>query len=112
MGFTIFKIALSATIITFASWLSGKKPELAGFIIALPIATMLVLPFSYAEYSDPENSIKFARSILAAIPLSLTFFIPFLLAHKLPFGFWGIYFSAISCLVCAYFVHRWITGFF
>ena len=43
MFFSALKIAISACVIAFASWLSKQKPDLAGFIIALPLGTMLVL---------------------------------------------------------------------
>ena len=110
MILTALKIVISASVIAFASWLSGKKPELAGFIIALPLATLLALPFSYAQYADPQASIRFAQSILAAVPLSLVFFLPFLLADKIPLGFWGLYGLGLALLVGAYFMHRWIMG--
>ena len=105
MFFSVLKIAISACVIAFASWLSNKRPELAGFIIALPLATMLVFLFSYAEYRDPAASIRFAKSIFAAIPMSLLFFVPFLLADRLPFGFWGIYALGFALLVAGYFAH-------
>lgn len=70
----VFKMCLSAGVIAFASWLSGKRPELAGFIIALPLVTLLVLPFSFMEYQDAEKTVRFAQSIFIAIPLSLLFF--------------------------------------
>lgn len=108
MLFSALKIAISACVIAFASWLSGKKPDLAGFIIALPLGTMLVLFFSYAEYHDPAASVRFAKSILAAVPLSLLFFVPFLIADKLPFGFWGIYAVGFILLVAGYFAHVFI----
>ena len=38
MFWPIVKILISACVISFASWLSNKKPELAGFIIALGAA--------------------------------------------------------------------------
>lgn len=108
MFFPALKIAISACVIAFASWLSGKRPDLAGFIIALPLSTMLVLAFSYAEYHDPAASIRFAKSILVAIPISLLFFVPFLFADKLPFGFWGVYASGFALLVVGYFAHGFI----
>ena len=108
MGFALAKILISALVIAFASWLAGKRPELAGFIVALPLVTLLALAFSYAEYQNPENSVTFARSIFVAIPLSMTFFIPFLLAEKIPGGFWVLYGSGILCLTLSYFVHRFI----
>lgn len=106
----VVKVLISAIIIAFSSWLAGKRPELAGFIIALPLATLLALPFSYAEYKDPQASIRYAKSIFLAVPLSLMFFVPFLLADKLqeviPGGFWGLYITGLACLVMAYFIHR------
>lgn len=114
MLFTVFKIFFSAGIIAFASWLSGKKPEMAGFIIALPLVTLLALPFSYAEYQDPQASIKMAQSIFVAVWISFLFFLPFLFADKLPVGFWGLYISGLVLLTGGYFIHKWVmtSGFF
>lgn len=112
MWFMVFKIGVSACVIAFASWLSGKRPDLAGFIIALPLVTLLALPFSYAEYQNADTSIDFAKSIMVAVPLSLSFFIPFLFANKImaampaEFGFWGIYGLGLACLIAAYFIHQ------
>ena len=41
----IAKVLLAALVIAFASWLSGKKPELSGFIIALPLQVLSQLHF-------------------------------------------------------------------
>lgn len=118
MWFMVFKIGLSACVIAFASWLSGKRPDLAGFIIALPLVTLLALPFSYAEYQNAETSINFAKSIMVAVPLSLAFFIPFLFADKImaampsEFGFWGIYGLGLVCLIGAYFAHQYAIKLF
>jgi hypothetical protein len=104
------KVAIAVSVILGANWLANHaKPGLAGFIIALPVSSMLVLAFSYAEYKDPEASIKFAQSILSAIPLSLLFFVPFLAAKKLPFGYWGVYASGVLLLAGGYLAHYLIT---
>jgi len=108
MFFSALKIAISACVIAFASWLSNKKPDLAGFIIALPLSTMLVLAFSYGEFHDPAASVRFAKSIFVAIPLSLLFFVPFFLADKLNIGFWGLYACGFALLVIGYFAHTFI----
>lgn len=110
MGLTIFKIMLSAGVIAFSSWLSGKKPELAGFIMALPLATLLVLPFSYIEYQDAEKTVRFAQSILTAVPLSLLFFVPFLMAQKLQWPFWGLYGAGLTLLTGGYFAHKFLMN--
>lgn len=108
MFFSALKIAISACVIAFASWLSNKKPDLAGFIIALPLSTMLVLAFSYGQFHDPAASVRFAKSIFIAIPLSLLFFVPFLLADKLNIGFWGIYAAGVALVIAGYFIHGFI----
>lgn len=102
------KIILSACIIAFASWLSGKRPELAGFIIALPLMSLLALAFSYSEYQNADASVRFAKSIVTAVPLSLLFFVPFLLAQRLNLGFWTLYAGGIALLAAGYFIHVWI----
>lgn len=40
------KILISGIIIAYASWLSGKNPILAGFIIALPLMSIMSIAFS------------------------------------------------------------------
>ena len=104
MPFTI-KIFVAAGLIAFASWLSGRKPVLAGFIIALPLSSLISLAFSYWEYRDMERLNEYARSILVAVPLSLVFFIPFLLNKWLKMSFGVTMLSAIGLLAVAYFIH-------
>ena len=94
--FFIFKILLSAIVIAGASWLSGKYPKLAGFIIALPLATL----------------IAFAKSILIGVPASYFFFLPFFFAKSLNMNFWLIYSSGLAFLVVAFFVHKYVVSFF
>ena len=102
-------ILVSATVISFASWLSGRLPTLAGFFVALPLATMLVLPLSYREHGSAESSILLANSIFVAIPISLGFFLPFLLANRIGLTFWQAYAFGCLALPLGFFVHRAVT---
>jgi hypothetical protein len=104
----IVKILLSSAILVGASWLAGKNSVLAGFIIALPLMSMLAILFSYLQYRDMARINEFANSILIAVPLSLTFFIPFLLNKWLKMGFALTYILAIGCLAAAYLLHSLI----
>ena len=106
----LIKILLAASVIAFASWLSGKKPELSGFIIALPIASIIAIAFSYLEHKNTENTIIFAKSILVGVPVSYVFFLPFFLAKNLNMNFWLVYGLGIILLVIGYFVHKYITS--
>jgi putative Ca2+/H+ antiporter (TMEM165/GDT1 family) len=71
------KILIAATLISFASWLSGQYPKLAGFIIALPIASLIAIIFSYYEHQDVEKTITFTKSILLLYLLVIYFFYHF-----------------------------------
>ena len=94
---------------TLAEGLKALRKS-AGWIIALPISSMLALLFAQAEHRDSAKSIEFARSILVSIPLSLVFFVPFLFAERLRLGFPALYGSGVALVTVAYFVQRWMTS--
>jgi hypothetical protein len=102
-------VFVSAVVISFASWLSGRLPSTAGFIVALPLATMLVLPLSFREHGSTETSILLAKSIFVAIPISATFFLPFLLSHRFSLSFWQAYAFGCVALLVGFLIHRAVT---
>ena len=95
---------ISAVVIGIVAWISRRYPATGGFIIALPLATILVLPLAYLQHRDPDSAFDMARSILVALPITLLFFIPFLLRDRL--SFWGAYAIGCALLPMGYFVHR------
>ena len=107
----VFKVIISGIIISFASWLSLKKPSLAGFIIALPLVSILSIIFSYLEHKDLDKTLLFAKSILIGIPASLLFFLPFFFGKNLGLSFFSIYALGIIFLIIGYFLHRFVTNF-
>ena len=107
MWFAI-KTLLAGIIIAFASWLSGKKPVLAGFIIALPLISMISILLSYLEHKDMSKVNQFAISIVVAVPLSLSFFVPFILNRWLKLSFWPTYLMAFGFVALAYLLHSWL----
>lgn len=110
MAIAILKVLVAASVISFTSWLSAKKPELAGFIIALPIASILVLAFSYLEHHNAQTSITFAKSIMIGVPVSWLFFLPFFFAEKFNYGFWVSYAVGIILLFIGFLLHRYIIS--
>lgn len=105
MWLAIGKTIIAAVLISFVSWLSGKKTGLAGFLTALPLTTLLALAFSHMEWGNSDQSVEYAKSVFIAIPVSLLFFIPFLFAQKLNLGFWACYSSGVALLGVGYFIH-------
>ena len=108
----VLNVLVSAVAISFASWLSGRSPTLAGFLVALPLATLLVLPLSYREHADPAASILLAKSIFVAIPISLGFFLPFLLSDRLGLSFWQAYGLGCGALPVGFLIHRALVRVF
>ena len=109
MLLAVSKTLIAALLITFVSWLSGKKSHLAGFLTALPLTSMLALAFSYVEWGDSNQSVEYAKSVFIAVPISLLFFLPFLFAQKLNLNFWNCYFIGVVLLAIGYFIHSKIS---
>ena len=105
MAWMIAKTFLAAGTIAFTSWLAQSQPRWAGFIIALPLSSMLALAFNYAQFQDRSQSFAFAKSILVGVPLSLLFFVPFLFAEKLGWGFWSLYALGIIAVLGGFSLH-------
>ena len=106
----VFNIFLSAILISTALWISKSNPILGGFIVSLPLSTLIVLALSRIQGSNSEVSSTLAKSIFVGIPASTVFFVPFLLAEKLKLGFWTCYVSGFCLLGLGYFVHRYLVS--
>ena len=109
--FFIFKTLLAGLIIAFSSWLAGQHPRMAGFIIALPMASLIAIAFVYFEHNNVEKTILYAKSILIAVPVSYLFFLPFFFAKQFSMNIWMIYGSGILLLAVGYFIHRYFVNF-
>ena len=107
---TLFKLVVAASVIAFASWLSQKRPELAGFIIALPLASLIALALGHVQHGETEKSILFAKSILVGVPVSYLFFLPFFVPTLAKQGFWTTYGIGIALLGLGYLIHRQIIS--
>ena len=88
---TIAKFLFTASVIVFSSWLSQKRPDLAGFIIASPLASLLELALTHLQQGDAEKSIAFGQRILLAVPVSYLFLMPFFIPKIAERGFWLVY---------------------
>lgn len=111
MAFAV-NVLISSLVISFCTWLANRFPQLAGFIIALPLSTILVLGLTQIQYGDAEKTFTLAKSILVALMVTLVFFIPFLMAAKLKLGFWQAYVLAIVLAGSTYPLHRYLMRTF
>ena len=110
MIFTL-KALVAGLIIAFSSWLAGQNPRMAGFIIALPMASLIAIAFVYFEHSNVEKTVLYAKSILVAVPVSYLFFLPFFFAKQFNMNFWMIYGTGILLLTLGFFIHKYFANF-
>lgn len=108
MAFAL-NVIVSAVVIATASWLAGRFPTRAGFLIALPLSSMLVLPMSYLEHGNLRASFILAKSIVLAVPVIMIFFLPFLMAERLGLRFWLAYGLGCVLLPVGYLLHQWLA---
>jgi hypothetical protein len=104
-------LLLSAALIAIALWIAKKDQILAGFIVSLPLSTLIVLALSKLQNPDTEISHRLAKSIFVGIPATTVFFIPFLLADRFRLSFWTCYGAGFLLLGMAFFIHRYLVGF-
>ena len=104
----ILKTLIASVLISSVSWLANKNTSLAGFLTALPLTSMLALAFAQIQNSDSAGSIDYAKSVFIAVPLSLLFFVPFLLANKFHLNFWACFVSGVVLLGIGYGIHSQI----
>tara|TARA_B100000575_G_C22976506_1_gene563535 strand:- start:1 stop:345 length:345 start_codon:yes stop_codon:yes gene_type:complete len=102
----VVKAVIASLILVFSSWLVGKKPEIAGFIIALPLVSIIALIFGQIQHGNDENSIIFAKSIFVGVPISYLFFIPFFIPAITKLGFWASLIVGLVLLVGGFFFHQ------
>ncbi len=103
-------VILTSTILSFVLYLSRTNPVLGGFIVSLPLSTLIVLAFSKVQNDDPGNTVAMAKSIFIAVPATLLFFVPFLLADKFRLSFWTSYAMGFGLLFVSFFVHKWVMA--
>ncbi len=104
------KTVFSALLIAGLSTLGTRFPVLAGFFVALPLTSILVLSFTYAQSGDGGQVAKLALSVLSAIPVSMLFFVPFLFYSRFKGSFWLYVLAGVVLLYAGFFVHRAITA--
>ena len=104
----LVNILISALVIGVCTWLTEKRPDLAGFIVSLPLSTILVLALTQFQYQNSEKTIMLAKSISIAIPATLVFFIPFIIADKLKLSFWAAYGSGLCLLIIGFTAHKYV----
>ncbi|MCR4333164.1 MAG: DUF3147 family protein [Sulfuricaulis sp.] len=81
------KVLVAAVIIGIAAEVAKRNPFWGAILIALPLTSILAMSWLYADTRDNALLTQFARDIFVVVPVSLVFFVPFLLETKTRLGF-------------------------
>ncbi len=81
------KVLISAVIIGVATEVAKRYPFWGAVIIALPLTSILAMSWLYVETHNNEQLTQFAQDIFVVVPVSLVFFLPFLVERKSGLGF-------------------------
>ncbi len=76
------KVIGSALVIGIATEVAKRHPFWGAVIIALPLTSILAMSWLYADTHDSLLVTKFARDIFMVLPVSLLFFLPFLIERR------------------------------
>lgn len=100
------KIIVSALVIALATEVAKRDSFWGALIVALPLTSVLAISWLFAETRDNLLVTRFARDILLLVPVSLVFFLPFLLEHKTHAGFGLNLFAGLLMLALAVWLVR------
>ncbi len=81
------KVLISAVAIAVATEVAKRDSFWGAMLVALPLASILAVSWLYAETRDNALVTRFARDIFLLVPVSLVFFVPFLVEGKTRLGF-------------------------
>jgi hypothetical protein len=105
-GLFLAKLLLSALVIALATEVAKRSPFWGALLIALPLTSILAISWLYAETRDNLLVTRFVRDIFVLVPVSLVFFLPFLLETKTRLGFLFNLSAGLLLLALAVFATR------
>ena len=77
--FVAIKILISAIVIATSTEVAKRNPSVGGLILALPIVSIIAFAFMGYQGTEPSELSSYAKSTLIFIPVSLVFFLPFVI---------------------------------
>ncbi|MCX6124197.1 MAG: hypothetical protein NTV34_05535 [Proteobacteria bacterium] len=104
-------VVLTASLISLVLWVAKMNPILGGFIVSLPLSTLITLAFSKWRNQEIADTFILAKSIFVAVPLTMLFFLPFLFADRFKLSFWTSYLLGLSLLAVSFILHRWAMAY-
>jgi hypothetical protein len=105
MWLLIGKALLTGSTVVAVSEIAGRMPRLGGFLLSLPLISIIAFIMTWSISPKPEVINNLAQEMLILIPLTLIFYVPFLFVNQINFSFWmalvlGIFLTLILVGMC------------
>jgi hypothetical protein len=92
----IFKILVSSLLIALSTEVAKRNPSFGGLILALPLTSIIAYVFMGYQGSDSSTLAAYAKSTLIFVPISLVFFLPFIIPLFEGWNFMTKFFNRIE----------------
>jgi hypothetical protein len=96
MWMLLVRGVIAGAIVVSVSLLANRNPRLGGFLLTLPLVSILAFTVSWQQKNDLPAISQLARETLVLVPLGLPFFVPLAFADKLGLGFWAAFGSGVA----------------
>lgn len=106
MLWILVKAGISATIIVAVSEIARRSPRLGGFLLTLPVVSILAILATWFWGQDLTTISQLSRETLVLVPLGLPFFVPLALAERYGWNFWTALASGL--LLASVTVGAWV----
>jgi hypothetical protein len=88
MWMLLLRGVIAGAIVIGVTSVSNRSPRLGGFLLTLPIVSILAFLSTWQQRHDLDAISRLARETLVLVPVGLPFFVPLAFAHRLGLGFW------------------------
>lgn len=94
----ILKVLISSIIIAVSTEVAKRNPGFGGLILALPLTSIIAFAFMGYQNADANSLSNYAKSTLVFVPISLVFFLPFVIPSFQHWNFLYKFFLGIVSL--------------
>src|SRR5262245_20823716 len=87
MAMLLLRGVVAGWIVIGVSLLAKQQPRLGGFLLTLPVVSLVAFAAAWMQHHDLPAISRLSRETLILVPLGLPFFVPLAFAERLGLGF-------------------------
>jgi hypothetical protein len=96
MWMLISRGVIAGLIVIAVSAVANRSPRLGGFLLTLPLVSIMAFIAAWAQNRDVTPISRLARETLVLVPLGLPFFVPLAFANRFGLGFWPAFAAGLA----------------